>query len=67
MRKKNLSFDKGLVKKIYQLPFDCNELHLTVFVTYMISYEMVSDLNMFCPRVLNLMVCEIDGTCVVTQ
>jgi len=54
-------------EKVYELPFGCNEFHLTVSITHMISYEMVSDLNMFCPRVLNMIFCEINGTYVVTD
>ena len=57
---------KWLGEDIGQLIMCINELKHNVFLLHMISYEVMYNLNVLCPRMLNRILCEVDGACIVT-
>ena len=44
-----------------------NKLHLDILLLNMVSDEVMSYINVLCPRVLNRILGEADGACVVTK
>ena len=59
-------FTQWFCKQISKLIFSTNKLNFTIFISDMVSNEMMANFNMFSPGMLNWILCKINDTGFVT-